>query len=149
MALAHPYPQSLRRTIGGGYRKAVYPLRESAEREEQAAQVAARPTAASSLPAVARVLALQQSAGNPAACRMLQGESAAVADKEKTKRPAGKRPKATGTSTAAQQKGEAPNAYGELAWDITKAAGNNGCDVQISFKAFSPEVDATKIAIIQ
>jgi hypothetical protein len=124
-------------------------FREPAQREKQAAEVAARPAAAPSLPAVARVLALQQSAGNAAVSRMLPRESAAVADAEKTKRPADKRPKATGTSTAAQKKGSAPNAYGEFTWDITKAAGNNGCDVQISFKAFSPEVDATKITIIQ
>jgi hypothetical protein len=97
--------------------------------------------------AVARVLALQQSAGNAAVSQVLQRE--AVADAEKTQRPAASRPAGTATHTAARKKGKAPNAYGTFTYDITKAAGENGCDIAVEFVPFSPEIDASKIVIIQ
>lgn len=97
--------------------------------------------------AVARVLALQQSAGNAAVSQLLTREP--VADAEKTRRPAANRPAGTATSTAARKKGKAPNAYGTFTYDITKAAGENGCDVAIEFAPFSPEIDASKIVMIQ
>ena len=97
--------------------------------------------------AVARVLALQQSAGNAAVSQVLQREP--VADAEKTQRPAASRPAGTATHTAARKKGKAPNAYGTFTYDITKAAGENGCDIAVEFVPFSPEIDASKIVIIQ
>jgi hypothetical protein len=97
--------------------------------------------------AIGRLLALQQSAGNASVAQLLQREP--VADEEKTQRPAAKRPAGTATSTAARKKGNAPNAYGVFTYDITKAAGEDGCDVAIEFAPFSPEIDASKIVMIQ
>jgi hypothetical protein len=100
------------------------------------------------------VLDLQRRLGNRAVARLLQRQPVATADADldeaKSRRPLPARPaSAVVKNTADQKKGSASNAYGTFTYNITKNAGANGCDVSISFKAFSPEVDATKITIIQ
>ena len=124
----------------------MIPQRARPDRTE-AEEPARRRATTPELPALAHVLDLQQSAGNAAVTRLLQRQ--AVADEEKTQRPAARRPTASGTSTAARKKGKAPNAYGIFTYDITKAAGEDGCDVAIEFAPFSPEIDASRIVMIQ
>ena len=66
------------------------------------------------------------------------------------KREASKRPAAVKTvDTAVEKTGSLSNSYGTFTFKITKDARASGCVIDLSFKAFSPEVDASKITIIQ
>jgi hypothetical protein len=104
-------------------------------------------------PALAQIAALQQTAGNGAVARLLQGDTVAeseAADKEKSRRPVARRPgDHVVHATAAIKQGKASNAYGTFFYTITKNAHSNGCITRITFTAFSPEIDSAKITFIQ
>jgi hypothetical protein len=100
----------------------------------------------------AGLLGLQQSAGNAAVAQLVARQPTATADPDasKTKRPGSGRPAdQVLTNTAASKTGKVSNAYGQFTYSVTKNAGSNGCSFSLSFKAFSPEVSATKITFIQ
>lgn len=102
-------------------------------------------------PAIERLLALQRSAGNAEVARALsrQPVNAVEGEQEKSRRPPAARPADAVTHAAASKKGSASNAYGTFAYEITKNAGDNGCDARIAFEAFKPEISSTKITFIQ
>lgn len=90
-----------------------------------------------------------------AADSILRGEPAVVNERapaiaRRPKRDAAKRPAdAKSVDTAVEKTGSLSNSYGTFKFKITKNAQASGCVIDLSFKAFSPEVDASKITIIQ
>lgn len=98
------------------------------------------------------LLQLQSTAGNAAVSRLLAREPAATAeaDTAKRQRGAGTRPADRAlTNTSASKTGKVSNAYGTFTYSVLKNAGSHGCDISLSFEAFSPEASATKITFIQ
>jgi hypothetical protein len=68
----------------------------------------------------------------------------------KRKRDASARPADAKTAdTAVEQSGSLSNAYGTFKYQIKKNAGANGCSFNLEFNAFTPEVSASKLTIIQ
>jgi len=99
----------------------------------------------------AGVLRMQAGAGNAAVAHLLAREPVATeTDDSKSKRAAASRPADNVlTNTAASKTGAVSNAYGTFTYSVVKNAGSNGCSFSVSFQAFSPEVDSTKLTFIQ
>jgi hypothetical protein len=132
--------------------------RELQEQEAERASRTAAPTE-EPLPALgpeselttAGLLRMQAGAGNAAVARMLARQPVATeTDDSKSKRATATRPADNVlTKTSASQTGSVSNAYGTFKYSVLKNAGSNGCSFSVSFQAFSPEVNSTKLTFIQ
>ena len=128
------------------------PAAESLRSRPTAFQQTAGNAAVARDPALSQLLALQAGAGNAAVSRLIQRspvDELETGEQEKSRRPVAARPADAIVHVAASKTGKASNAYGTFTYQITKNAGANGCDATIAFDAFAPEIQSTKITIIQ